>query len=189
MYFVLSKALKNVIESELWCICEETLFLYSALSTVEVEDNPNLNILLIVFEEFSNTVIRLWHWKIFLLLWRVLCFKIRYSYSWKPCNLLACRPHRYHRCSEVKCWASEVKSHSCGHTLPECSSSQVQQAWRSKRHRQATFNETSTCAALCFYDFVVQFGLTNTNEQSFCTVNVCTRRQEGFWCAKILEGR
>lgn len=102
------KGIKNVIESELWCICEETLFLYSALSTVEVEDNPNLNILLIVFEEFFNTVIRLWHWKIFLLLWRVLCFKIRCSYSWKPCNLLACKPHLYHRCSEVLSFWSEI---------------------------------------------------------------------------------
>lgn len=101
---------------------------------------------------------------------RALCFKISYS-SWEPCNLLTFEPH-------LSCW--EAKSCSCGHTLPKCSSSQAQQAWRSKRHRQATFAETNTCATLCFYDFAAQFGLTNINKYNRNFVlSLCARENSG----------
>lgn len=135
----------------------------------------------------------MWHWKTFFLLWRVLCFKIRYRNSWKPCNLLASKPHLHHTVNVQK-WgvlSGILWKCSCGHTLKMCSSSQVQQAWRSKLTHQATFAETKTCATLCFYNSAVQFGSANTTKCSTTKFLYCyfvhKKTWESFWCAKILE--
>lgn len=133
--------------------------------------------LLIVFNNYFNTLIHMWHWKTFFLLWRVLCFKIRYKNSRRGCNLFASKPHPYHKCSELRCWSEILWKCSCGHILQMCSSSQVQQAWRSKLTHQATFAETKTCAVLLWFCNRIWFNEHYQMQYNgIFVVTLCTRR-------------
>lgn len=127
----------------LWCICEETWFLYSPLSIVKGEANPNLNIWL----NFSRTT-----WKhfdsyvtlkdFFFLLWRVLWLKIRYWNSW---NLVICLPANLICIINVQKRGVLKWNLALVGILCKCALHHRCHRLEGQTH-QATFAETKTCA-------------------------------------------